>query len=190
VIFIIFNKDVEKIVVNPIKKVVQIIIGLAESPLKKPEKPKEEEDSGVQMKTKMLEHTIFSIGTLLQRGFGDLGAQIVSKSLTQTDQGIDLTLPGKKVDVIFSICHIRQFIETTDCLQEEIIVFVNKIAKIVHEVGSRWEGKPTKNQGNKFVLTWRLPSFDDLQELEDEHRAKRLELAKQKAIEIGVDPDD
>ena len=31
-----------------------------------------------QMKTKMLEQTIFKIGTLLQRGFGELGATIIS----------------------------------------------------------------------------------------------------------------
>ena len=34
------------------------------------------------MKTKMLEQTIFKIGTLLQRGFGELGATIISESLT------------------------------------------------------------------------------------------------------------
>lgn len=74
---------------------------------------------------------------------------------------MDLNLPGKKVDLIFSIVRIRQFTETTDCLQDEIIVFVNKIVKIIHEVGSRWDGIPTKNQGDKYLLTWKLPSFDD-----------------------------
>lgn len=73
-IFIVFNRDTENVVVKPIKKVVQIIIRLAENPLKKPEQPKDEEETGEQMKTKMLELTIFKIGTLLQRGFGELGA--------------------------------------------------------------------------------------------------------------------
>jgi len=45
-IFIIFNRDTEIVVVKPIKKVVQIIIRLAENPLKKPEPPKDEEESG------------------------------------------------------------------------------------------------------------------------------------------------
>ena len=69
-------------VILRIKKVVSIIQKLAESPLKIHELPSDEEDVNSQMKTKMLEQTIFKIGTLLQRGFGELGASIVSESLT------------------------------------------------------------------------------------------------------------
>ena len=62
------------------KKVVDIIQRLADNPLKKPEHPENDEDSsGYQMKTRMLELTIFKIGTLLQQGFGELGAKIISK---------------------------------------------------------------------------------------------------------------
>jgi hypothetical protein len=51
-------------------------------------------------------------------------------------------------------------------LQDEIIVFVNKIVKIIHEVGKKWNGVPTKNFGgksliskllDKYLLTWKLP---------------------------------
>jgi dUTPase len=45
-IFIIFNHDTETVVIKPIKKVVQIIIKLAENPLKKPAVPTEEEETG------------------------------------------------------------------------------------------------------------------------------------------------
>ena len=83
--------------------------------MKIPEAPSHLEDTN-QMKTKMLEQTIFKIGTLLQRGFGELGASIVSESLTQTDYGMDLSLPGKKVEVVYSICRIRSFIDTTETL--------------------------------------------------------------------------
>ena len=64
VAFIVFSHDTQVHVIIPIKKVVAIIQKLAESPLKKPEKPNHEEDTN-QMKTKMLEETIFKIGTLL-----------------------------------------------------------------------------------------------------------------------------
>ena len=58
--------DIELIVVTPIKKIVDIIQRLAEGPLKKPDQPKNEDsNTGSQMKTKMLELTIFKIGTLL-----------------------------------------------------------------------------------------------------------------------------
>ena len=190
-IFIVFNRDTENVVVKPIKKVVQIIIRLAENPLKKPEQPKDEEETGEQMKTKMLELTIFKIGTLLQRGFGELGAQIVAVSLTQTDKGMDLNLPGRKVELIFSICRIRQFTETTDCLQDEIIVFVNKIVKIIHEVCSVWEGMPTKNYGEKYLLTWKLPALDQaIDKLELEEKERKKEAARLKALEQGLDPDE
>ena len=36
--------------------------------------------------------------------------------------------------MIFSVCRIRQFTETTESLQDEIIVYVNKMVKIIHEV--------------------------------------------------------
>ena len=118
------------------------------------------EESTMQMKTKMLEQTIFKIGTLLQRGFGELGASIISGSLTQTDYGMDLSLPGKKVEIVYSICRIRQYTDTTECLGDEIVVFVNKIVKIIHVCGQQWDGKPTKNYGERYMITWKLPSYE------------------------------
>ena len=44
VLFIVFNNDTETIVIKPIKKVVDIIERLAESPLKKPTPPNNEEE--------------------------------------------------------------------------------------------------------------------------------------------------
>jgi class 3 adenylate cyclase len=54
---------------------------------------------------------------------------------------------------------VRQFTETTESLQDEIIVFVNKIVKIVHECAEKWEGEHTKNYGDKYLLTWNLPTL-------------------------------
>ena len=64
--------------------------------------------------------------------------------------------------MIFSICQIRQFSETTECLQDEIIVFVNKIVKIIHECAKKWDGVPTNNNGDRYVLSWRLPTVLDV----------------------------
>ena len=63
--FMIFSHDTKVIVIIPIKKVVNIILKLAENPLKKPTEPVHREESGAQMRTAMLEQTIFKIGTLL-----------------------------------------------------------------------------------------------------------------------------
>ena len=74
---------------------------------------------------------------------------------------MDLTLPGKKVELVFSICQIRHFATTTDCLTTEIIVFVNKIVKVIHLCTQQWEGMPSKNYGEKYMLVWKLPEFKD-----------------------------
>lgn len=72
-----------------------------------------------------------------------------------------MLIPGRKVNMIFSFCQIRQFSETTELLQEEIIVFVNTIVEIIHKVGQQWEGVPTNNSGDRYVITWRLPTMED-----------------------------
>ena len=40
-------------------------------------------------------------------------------------------------------------------------MFVNKIVKIIHECTKKWSGKPSKNYGDKYLLTWRIPTFSD-----------------------------
>ena len=34
--------------------------------------------------------------------------------------------------------------------------------KIVHECAKKWEGIPTNNNGDRYVLTWKLPTIDDV----------------------------
>ena len=63
----------------------------------------------------MLEQTIFKIGTLLQKGFGELGAVIVTNNMNQ-EAVIDLEKLGNRSELIFCICRIKQFPDTTDCL--------------------------------------------------------------------------
>jgi hypothetical protein len=87
------------------------------------------------MKTVVLEKTINKIGNLLQRGFGELGAKVVAETLTHNEEFMNYMVGGEKIDMVFSVVRIKQFNETTDSLQEEIIVFVNKIVKIIHDVG-------------------------------------------------------
>jgi hypothetical protein len=42
------------------------------------------------MKTKMLELTIYKIGNLLQRGFGEKGALIITRALTYDERFMEL----------------------------------------------------------------------------------------------------
>jgi class 3 adenylate cyclase len=89
---------------------------------------------------------------------------IVSRALTYDERFMELQIPGRKVSMIFSVCQIRKFPETTDCLLDEIIVFVNKIVKIVHECAKVWDGVPTNNNGDKYILTWKLPTQADVKQ--------------------------
>jgi hypothetical protein len=75
-------------------------------------------------------------------------------------------------------------------LQDEIIVFVNKIVKIIHEVCQRWDGMPTKNYGEKYLLTWKLPSYENATDkAELEEKEKKAKERREKMIEMGLDPD-
>ena len=62
--------------------------------------------------------------------------QVIGRNMH--DRGdIKPIVPGSRVTAIFGFCDIRQFTDTTEVLQQEIMEFVNTIARIVHmEVGS------------------------------------------------------
>ena len=48
------------------------------------------------------------------------------------DGEVDPMIPGKKIIGIFGFCDIRNFTDATEVLQEEVMLFVNEIAEIVH----------------------------------------------------------
>ena len=63
---------------------------------------------------------------------------------------------------IFGFCDIRQFTDTTECLQEEVMLFVNRIANILHSIVTQCGGAANKNIGDAFLLTWKLlPEYSD-----------------------------
>ena len=64
---------------------------------------------------------------------------------------------GKKKCAIFGFCDIRNFTEITEVLQEDIMMFVNKIGEIVHSSVFRYGGSANKNIGEAFLLVWQLP---------------------------------
>ena len=45
---------------------------------------------------------------------------------------VDPLISGKKILAIFGFCDIRNFTDATEVLQENVMVFVNEIAEIVH----------------------------------------------------------
>lgn len=63
-----------------------------------------------------------------------------------------------QVNAIFGFVDIRRFTDTTECLQEETMIFVNSISAIVHECVHRWRGVANKNANSveAFLVLWKL----------------------------------
>jgi len=163
-----FSRDTQTLVIAPIERMVNIVKQLADDPLRKPVLQNEEEDENHlvehkrtgQLETTMLETTILKIGGLLRVGFGEAGAQIIGTSIASEEGELSIKVPGRKVIAIYGFCKVSDFVEVTDCLNEEVMVFVNKIAKIVHICCHEWSGAANKNLGDGFFLTWMLNNED------------------------------
>ncbi|RHY28479.1 hypothetical protein DYB32_005943 [Aphanomyces invadans] len=104
--------------------------------------------------TALLESTLEKISALMQVGFGAAGADIIGKNMGAGD--VDPMLPGKKITSIYGFCDIRQFTDTTECLQEEVMVYVNKLGHIMHSGTHAYYGMANKNVGDAFLLSWKL----------------------------------
>jgi len=110
------------------------------------------------METSFLMPTILRIGSLMKVGFGSAGVEIIRNNLEkgQTKNMIMLSSQGSTVSCIFLFSDIRQFTDCTECLQEEVFVFTNRIAAVVHSICHSYGGSANKNIGDAFLLSWLL----------------------------------
>ena len=69
-------------------------------------------------------------------------------------------LDGKKMYAIFGFCDIRNFADITDVLKKDVMIFVNEVAEIVHNLVTLHQGAPNKNIGDAFLLVWKVPDSD------------------------------
>jgi class 3 adenylate cyclase len=81
-------------------------------------------------------------------------------------------IPGRRINVIFMVIKINDFVEITDVMREQITVLLNKIIKVIHVTAEKWSGQANKNDGDKLLITWRLP---DIEESESEKNEQLLE---------------
>jgi class 3 adenylate cyclase len=102
--------------------------------------------------------TIQRIGNLLRVGFGSAGAEIIRDNLERCgkEDVLFLNKKGGTVSCIFLFCDIRQFTDATESLQEEVFVFTNRIANVVHSICNSYGGAANKNIGDAFLVSWRL----------------------------------
>ncbi len=88
-------------------------------------------------------------------GFGEAGSEIIVQNMQITGE-INPMIPGKRIMGIFGFCDIRNFTDTTELLQERVMLFVNEIAEIVHSIVDRYAGFPNKNIGDAFLVVWKF----------------------------------
>lgn len=157
-----FTKDVRNLVIVPIEHMVQLVREISENPLGKDLSLEVDDinhkDDGFE--TTLLLRTISKIAGLMRVGFGEAGADIIGKNLNLVNgtDAMNLLGNGRKIHSIFGFCDVRQFTDTTECLQEEVMLFVNRIAHILHSIVVQCDGAANKNIGDAFLLTWKVKS--------------------------------
>lgn len=87
-------------------------------------------------------------------------------------------IEGKKVYAVYGFCEIRNFTDITEVLQENVMMFVNKVASIVHSTVDEFCGSPNKNIGDSFLVVWKFP---DSEIVEDEFK-KPIKLASSETV--------
>eukprot|EP00891_Asterochloris_glomerata_P009900 jgi/Astpho2/9900/e_gw1.00152.86.1_t len=152
---LLFNRDSDRLVLRPIERMIKKASRMLPNPLARQEASVNKgEDS--QLETKILENSIHKICSLLAVGFGDAGAEVIANNI-KSGGDLNPMIPGNKVVAIFGFCDIRNFTDTTEVLQEDIMEFVNSIADIVHTEVALHGGSPNKNIGDAFLLVWKFP---------------------------------
>jgi len=114
------------------------------------------------LETVVLEKTIIKLGSLLALGFGEAGANIIHHNMEASESaGVNGMIPGERVDAIIGVARIRDFSVATEVLKAKVMTFVNQIAEIVHGIVSEFHGAANKNNGETFMLVWRISGLED-----------------------------
>jgi len=156
--FMLYSQDVSSLVVRPIESMIDVVRKLAENPtlqLQNQTKSKYE--------TEAVRIALAKIVGLMQLGFGGAGHEIIASNLANAEgQDLDLMRHGRKADCAYGFCDIRQFTDTVECLQDQVMLFTNSVGEIVHQACHDNRGEPNKNIGDAFLIVWRAPkgSFD------------------------------
>ena len=166
-----FTGDAQKLVLAPIENMMEMVNLVAEDPLEEFDFSHHTSQSygagGGQYETRVVQIAIQKITALLRVGFGVAGADIISTNMAigegEGSAVLEPMIPGKRVYAIFGFTDIHAFDYCTEKLEDEIMTFVNSVARIVHNEVTRWGGVCNKNLGNAFLMVWRVGDEDELQ---------------------------
>jgi hypothetical protein len=193
-----FSRDTQMLVIGPIEQMVDKVKKIAKNPLEAAQEEEQEalsyENKNAKKKKKkknapyetvILEQTIVKIGALLALGFGEAGARIINANMGSTGD-IDPMVPGTKVVGIFGFCDIRQFTDTTEILQEDVMIFVNEIAEIVHRIVDSFLGAANKNIGDAFLVVWKYPEDNCHKDPETKYLTVKKTMANKQRADMSL----
>jgi len=163
IMYVLLSMDVTSMVVQPIESMVGLVRRLAENPTLQLEG-----QSKSKYETEAVRIALAKIVGLMQLGFGGAGHEIISANLANSEKaGLDLMLKGKKRECAYGFCDIRQFTDTVECLQDQVMLFTNSVGEIVHQACHDNRGEPNKNIGDAFLIVWRPRSLGDHSKIVD-----------------------
>ena len=170
-IYLLFLYDINNVILSSIQTMVKKVEKMAKNPSLESDTTNEnkETNSGCISfleaskgkfkidEFKIIINKISKICSLVSFGFGEAGTQIISQVLKEgLNVDINPLIPGKKVMGIYGFCDIRNFTDTTEILKEKVMIFVNQVAEIVHQITADFCGSANKNIGDAFLLVWKL----------------------------------
>jgi class 3 adenylate cyclase len=170
-IYLLFLFDINNVMLSSIEKMVKKVEKMAKNPSLESDSSNDINENIThclsfleysQEKRKMDDFKIIidkisKICSLVSFGFGEAGTQIISQVLKEgLNVDINPLIPGKKVMGIYGFCDIRNFTDTTEILKEKVMIFVNQVAEIVHQITADYCGSANKNIGDAFLLVWKL----------------------------------
>jgi class 3 adenylate cyclase len=106
----------------------------------------------------VIQKSIIKISALLAIGFGEAGADIIKTNLKSYND-LDPMMKGIKKMAFLGFCDIRGFLQVNDALKEDSVIFVNRIAEIVHKSVDKFGGATNKNIGDAFLNVWKFPEL-------------------------------
>jgi hypothetical protein len=144
-----FGALTNKLVIVPLDNMTAMVRGLMADPMAK--MSEETDNVGADSETKSIAASLIKLSTMLQIAFGEAGGDIIKSNLNSATK-VNALIPGKRIQGVYGFCDVRSFTDCTECLEEEVMIFVNRIADIVHRSVSENEGAPNKNVGDAFQV--------------------------------------
>ena len=170
-IYLLFLFDINNVMLSSIEKMVKKVEKMAKNPSLESDSSNDINENKTHCLSfleysegkrkmddfKIIIDKISKICSLVSFGFGEAGTQIISQVLKEgLNVDINPLIPGKKVMGIYGFCDIRNFTDTTEILKEKVMIFVNQVAEIVHQITADYCGSANKNIGDAFLLVWKL----------------------------------